>query len=318
VQKYFKQLRKRGFPCRYLMTGEHGSKKGRAHWHGIVFWQERVPQTMTDYGRNSWHRAERGVPIEVPIVWGERFNEPCWVHGFSHWEPVRNGHEKGSIAYACKYINKDVDDPHAQSKLAMSKLPPIGTEYFVKRAHKFVEERIAPQDGRYQFPLDARRKSDGKPMTFMLGGKVEEIFCEEFVNRWRGLPCRGVYGPTVPISKHLPESEYIDEYLDADLRERSGDYEYVGSDRYIRMPAKTLKGEKAWQDVEIPNSEAAIERLRVENRYAPQPKLTQLAWVEKLSDRCVFWITSSVTKRGRYRRVMQPSGQRVWMLSLME
>ncbi len=206
VQKYFKQLRKRGYPCRYLMTGEHGSKKGRSHWHGLVFWLERVPQTMTDYGCNSWHRAKREFPIEVSIVWEQRFNEPCWVHGFSFWQPVTYGYEKGSIAYACKYINKDVDDPSAQSKLAMSKRPPIGAEYFIQRAQKFVDARLSPQDPFYSFPNQARRKN-GKPIRFMLKGKLLEIFAQSFLDKWDeqvgGIP---------------PKSKFLDDYLDLTLR----------------------------------------------------------------------------------------------------
>lgn len=202
VQKYFKQLRNRGYPCRYLVTGEIGSKNGRAHWHGLVFWQERVPQTMTDYGGNSWHEAKRVQPIEVPIVWDKRFNEPCWPHGFSHWVPVNKGHEKGSIAYACKYINKDVDDPTAQSKFAMSKKPPIGAQYFVNRAQRYVDERISPQDPFYQFPMEAKRKN-GEIVTFMLAGKVLEIFCQAFIDKWKE-----------QVGGHYPHSDFLDEYED--------------------------------------------------------------------------------------------------------
>lgn len=207
VQKYFKQMRNRGYPCRYLMTGEHGSKKGRTHWHGIVFWQKTIPHTMTDYGGNSWHRSPREIPVNVPIVWDERFNEPCWVHGFSHWEPVRSGHERGSIAYACKYINKDVDDPQAQSKLAMSKRPPIGADYFIQRAQKFVDARISPQDPFYQFPAQARRKN-GNIVNFMLRGKIKEIFCEAFIQKWED-----------QVGGHFPQSDFLDDYQDRKTRD---------------------------------------------------------------------------------------------------
>lgn len=202
VQKYFKQLRKRGFPCRYLVTGELGSKNERAHWHGLVFWQEHVPQTMVDYGANSWHPARRQTPVDVPIVWDQRFNEPCWPHGYSHWTNVRNGYEKGSIAYACKYVNKDVNNDAAQSKLAMSKKPPLGTAYFVHRAQKFVDERISPQDPYYTFPMEARRKN-GNVIKFKLVDKVLEIFCQSFIDKWRD-----------QVSRHWPASPLIDEFAD--------------------------------------------------------------------------------------------------------
>ncbi|WHA39895.1 rolling circle replication-associated protein [Agrobacterium larrymoorei] len=216
VQKYFKQLRNRGYPCRYFVVGELGSKKGRAHWHGLIFWKEDVPTFMTDYGNNSWHPGKRELPIQVPIQWDKRFNEPCWPHGFSHWTTVKNGYEKGSIAYACKYINKDVDDATAQSKLAMSKLPPIGSAYFIERAQKFVDAGISPQDPFYQFPAQAQRKN-GNVINFMLRGKVQSIFCEAFITKW-----------AEQIGGHYPPSKYLEEFEDAKTRKESGEYEYLG------------------------------------------------------------------------------------------
>ncbi|UIB81361.1 replication initiator protein [Flyfo microvirus Tbat2_43] len=314
VQKYFKQLRNRGCPARYFVVGEHGSKKGRAHWHALVFWQERVPDSMTDYGSNEWNQWNPALPVERAIEWGKRFWEPCWPHGYSHWEPVRNGYERGSIAYACKYINEDLHDMHAQSKLAMSKAPPLGSAYMIQRAQKFVDARIAPQDGRYQFPGEAKRITDGKPVTFMLAGKTEEIFCEAFIEKWKE-----------QVGGHLPESSYIDDYLDGKLRFNSGDYEYVGADRYIRNPGENIGANIPWRDEdkidvidpfkdqypEVPPT--AADRLKVENRTEPKPTLTQLGWVEKLSQRGVFWITSAANM-GRFSR---SSASAPWMRSLM-
>lgn len=228
VQKYFKQLRFRGYPCRYLVTGELGSKNERAHWHGLVFWQENVPQIMTDFGRNSWHPARRETPIDVPILWDQRFNEPCWPHGYSHWTHVRNGHERGSIAYACKYVNKDVSNDAAQSKLAMSKKPPLGAAYFVQRAQKFVDERISPQDPYYTFPLEAKRKN-GNVIKFKLAGKVLDIFCQAFIDKWRD-----------QVSRHYPPSDFITEYEDRKVRQESGDYEYIGRGYYERVHLPAL------------------------------------------------------------------------------
>lgn len=111
VQKYFKQLRNRGVKLRYLVVGELGSAKGRAHWHVLVFFPKTVPDGFWDYGRNSWHPAVREQPVWVPIVWNQRFNEPCWAHGFSHWTLMSDaewqrgddGSAEGSVRYACKY-----------------------------------------------------------------------------------------------------------------------------------------------------------------------------------------------------------------------
>ncbi len=242
VQKYFKQLRNRGYPCRYFAVGEMGSEKGRAHWHVLVFWQERVPLSMTDYGNNAWSGWKPlEYPVERNIEWDRRFHEPCWPHGTSHWSEVRKRNEKGSIAYACKYINKDVNDPAAQSKLAMSKLPPLGTAYFIKRAQRFVDEGIAPQDPFYEFPGEADHK-DGTAMRFMLRGKLQEIFLDAFITKWRE-----------QIGGHEPPSKYLEEYLDAKTRKESGDYEYQGrvaeEKRHVRaVSEKTLDTRRFWMN----------------------------------------------------------------------
>ncbi|TIS17093.1 MAG: hypothetical protein E5X07_34615, partial [Mesorhizobium sp.] len=82
VQKYLKRLRKDGYPCRYFVAGEYGSEKGRAHWHLIIFWQDRVPE----------HELNR------------RFLQKHWTHGWSHWELP----SYASIRYVMKYISKDI------------------------------------------------------------------------------------------------------------------------------------------------------------------------------------------------------------------
>lgn len=227
VQKYFKQLRNRGYPCRYLVVGELGSEKGRTHWHGIIFWKEAVPETLYDYGRNSWHRALRDNPVNVPILWDTRFNEPCWPHGFSHWEKVKSGHEKGSIRYACKYIGKDVgSDSAAQSKHAMSKNPPLGAEYFIQRAQKFVDEGISPQKPFYTFPMEARRQN-GKIVQFRLAGKTGDIFCQSFIDKWAEQ--RG---------GHYPSSDYLMEYEDKITRSEW--------DRDAEFSPKMQASERRW------------------------------------------------------------------------
>lgn len=209
VQKYFKRLRKAGYPCRYFVTGEMGSEKGRAHWHGIIFWKKKVPTAQMDYGNNSWSEWKPlDLPVERPMQWNKRFHDPCWPHGFSHWEPVQKGTMRGSIRYVCKYIYKNVDDAASQSKLAMSKRPPLGAEYFEQRAQKFVDEGISPQDRFYLFPNEAAQKS-GKPLRFRLAGKSADLFCQHFIDKWRAQR----------PGQHWPHSDWLEEYEDRMTRD---------------------------------------------------------------------------------------------------
>lgn len=348
VQKYFKQLRNRGVKLRYFVVGEVSQQHSlRAHWHILVFFQETIPDGFWDYGGNSWHRAKREEPVYVPVVWNQRFNEPCWVHGFSHWtimtdeEWQRPGEDgpagsAGSVRYACKYLNKDVDDPAAQSKLCMSKKPPIGAHYFEQRAQRYVDEGISPPDPFYMFPDEAKRKSDGKPIRFRLAGKSADLFAQHFIDKWRD-----------QRAGHWPHSEFIEEYEDRTtraewdretqaleerirpIRRWAFDPPFGFTDKDIQASehgpmVKTpdgplwygpdIEGKRAWRNTH------PVEEKRLPHRFLPElfPNMTQLGWVEHLSQRCVFWITTGAAAAGRYKlgKVPQGNSKPVWLRSI--
>ncbi|MDF0663412.1 hypothetical protein PYR67_29250 [Rhizobium sp. BC49] len=341
VQKYFKRLRKAGYPCRYFVTGEMGSKKGRAHWHGIIFWKKKVPLMMKDFGNNAWNGWKPIDPVLRPIEWNKRFYDPCWPHGFSHWEPVRDGTMRGSIRYVCKYIYKDVDDGAAQSKLAMSKMPPLGAEYFEQRAQKFVQEGISPQDRFYQFPNEATQK-DGTPLRFRLGGKSADLFCQHFIDKWRE------QRPGQP----WPHSDWLEEYEDKQTRtEWDRDAEFAPAlkpveKRWPMQPPVGFTDADITYDVEVfaprigtiesgyqwyyANAEgtrgwreiAPIDGRPIYKRSVTQfpERLIPSQWVDRLALKWVFWITSAIPSRGRYRlaKIQPGQGKSVWMRSLME
>lgn len=178
VQKYLKRLRFDGFPVRYFVTGENGSRKGRAHWHIILYWQERVPEHVLD--RN--------------------FMQDHWPHGWSFWTPVR----PHSAKYNCKYILKDAGDAQAQSHLAMSKKPPLGFQFFQQRALQYVQQGLAPQDLFYTHPEAKQRNREGGHdfMKFMLGGRSAELFLSGYIDLWEKE--RG--------DKTRPKSELVDRF----------------------------------------------------------------------------------------------------------
>ena len=156
VQKYLKLLRRHGYPCRYFAVGELGSKKGRAHWHIILFWRDQAP----------------------PHCLRENFAERHWPHGFSFWDAA----DGPSVRYVCKYIQKDVAAQARQGHLAMSKRPPLGAAHFRSRAEQFVAQGLSPQDALYSFPgVDTRR---GRPVRYLLSGRSLDLFCEAFIAAW--------------------------------------------------------------------------------------------------------------------------------------
>lgn len=154
VQDWLKRLRfqcaKHGGSLRYFASGEFGSKKGRSHWHVILFMYGQPPS---------------GVKFDV------RFPHWSWDYGYSFWQFAR----PEDFQYAAKYILKE-ETAGKQSLFQMSLKPALGDKYFLMRAGRFVEQSLSPQDLFYSFP-----ESD---MRFMLRGTMAYTFLSAFASGW--------------------------------------------------------------------------------------------------------------------------------------
>lgn len=181
VQKYIKLLRFHGYPVRYFITGEYGEKKGRAHWHGMLYWQGRVP----------------------PLKLETNFQHDQWKHGHTFWtEPSPE-----AIRYCCKYVYKQikVGNDNQQGHLAMSKKPPLGYAYFDGLAARYVQQGLAPQSLEYTFPgVTTGSGADKKPVVFMLKDRMAELFAESYIGHWRAAH------PGEPLGR-MPQSGWLDE-----------------------------------------------------------------------------------------------------------
>ena len=173
VQDFLKRLRKK-HKCRYIVTGEYGSAKGRSHWHIILFFKDSWPE-VTSNKRVDWK---------------------YWKHGFCYFqEPDWKGFE-----YCLKYVLKDQTSRQSDSHLAMSKKPPLGHEFFQQLAKQYVEQALVPQTYFYKFGdvRDYKNREKG----FMMQGKTRENFIETFVNTWE------------EKYDHEPLSELVTDYYD--------------------------------------------------------------------------------------------------------
>lgn len=176
VTAYIKAIRNDGHKVRYFYVGEYGSKKGRAHWHIVLFWQSKMP-----------HRELR-----------KNIQDEYWPHGFSFWDEA----DSASIRYAMKYINKNHDDKAQLKTLGMSKKPMIGWLYFAELAERYVQQGLSPQRPFYKFRevLD----KNGKPLEFYMPPLVAERFINLYIAK---------HGAMRP-GKHWPHSELVDKYHD--------------------------------------------------------------------------------------------------------
>lgn len=178
IQKFLKLLRRHGYPVRYFVAGEYGSKKGRAHWHVILYWQGPAPE----------------VELRANIM------DRHWPHGFSFWDTLN---EK-TASYVTKYVAKS-EETGAQSHFAMSKQPPLGATYFRELAEQTARQGLPLRDLTYTFPgIWWSTKGNKEVRRFALHGKSAELYIEAYLKAW------SYYWPGVTV----PETELVDEFLD--------------------------------------------------------------------------------------------------------
>jgi len=186
IKNWFKLLRKHGYPCRYIVTGEFGTKNKRAHWHAIVFWEKEPPpwSGFDQWGKfhancgtrhfNHCRTDGKGEPVTLQngeTAW-------FWPWGFIKVKPVSTA----TIRYVCKYIYKDVGDSMGQGVARMSRMPALGHDYFIGLARKMMKLGIVPQDLRYRFADVTEKAKDGKPgkpVEFYMKGAIAEHFMKE-------------------------------------------------------------------------------------------------------------------------------------------
>lgn len=189
VQKFIKKLRAAGFPCRYFVVGEYGGEKGRAHWHGLIYWLDKVP--------------------DFPLRKKRTHSLGQWEHGYSYMDDP----SVQAIRYACKYITKDMNKGGKQGEVHFSRMPPLGSEYFKQLAEAYVQAGKAPNTLEYSFPGVTRLNRATRRrelIKFRMSGKSAEIFADHFLAEWER-----VHGkPWNYMMKGSPIAEAIAERAD--------------------------------------------------------------------------------------------------------
>lgn len=198
-QRFMKRLRKAGYNVRYIVAGEYGSARGRAHWHGILFIRgKRLPVAVDPAERKAdelffprWKDDPAGR-----IAWA------YWPAGFTWVEEPSYEAFRYVLKYALKGQKQDVEAGH----LAMSKKPALGDEYFRQMARRWARQGLAPADLSYSFPGEF--KKTGERRKFIMQGVTRENFLAEYVSAW------DEYWPGRP----MPYSVVVDEYTDGLVR----------------------------------------------------------------------------------------------------
>lgn len=220
VQLYLKRLRKAGFSCRYLLSGEYGTKKGRSHWHLLLFWEDRCPL-------DEWEKDDRGRPLIELDAENICWVDPFWPHGFTNWKGEIG---YGSANYVCKYMLKDEE---GEAQFHMSKVPCLGHNFMVDWAIKHIDAQLPLHDGFYWFPHVQDKK--GLPRKFQAQGAAARAMCATYAVGWEM-----IHGT------HFPHSDFVMAYLDSRAQRMS--VPYLERRLFVKRPDRGPCGETVFLD----------------------------------------------------------------------
>lgn len=222
VQKYLKLLRKWSkCTVRFFVTGEFGTKKGRAHWHMIVFCRGGLIPNLR-LGDRYIHDDGAGHVF--------------WPHGFSYWDVA----DVKSIRYCVQYIQKQNNQAISLKAMGLSVRPPLGDAYFKEEAIRYVNQGLSPQTLFYRHP--EYRLKNGRIKEFKLAGRPAHNFLRAFDEAWQAKHGNQLW----------PQSELMDAYCDLrDRLARIGRSEPDWPEDYFmeRMEMERLEKRGKWQDV---------------------------------------------------------------------
>ncbi|UAB90386.1 hypothetical protein I5192_06915 [Ruegeria sp. SCSIO 43209] len=162
VQAFLKSLREeyyRTYTTRgeisYVVAGERGSKRGRVHWHMIIFGERPFKHLGVWKDENN----DKVIPGNRP---GRKPNSKEYYR--DHWQYWPHGHvttdnpDQGTLAYVLKYALKDQfnvvnskgtmreakSENDGASYFRMSKVPPIGFRWLERKCEEWERKLIVP------------------------------------------------------------------------------------------------------------------------------------------------------------------------------
>lgn len=141
-QLFMKLLRRAGHKVRYLVAGEYGELKGRAHFHAILFFTDLRPRGLGE--AVPAYKAPAPFCREIPHKRMVHIRE--WPHG--HISVDWSASER-AIRYVCKYL---LADDKNNAWFSLSKKPALGAAWFAKKAALARDLQVLPSSFEYLPP----------------------------------------------------------------------------------------------------------------------------------------------------------------------
>lgn len=148
-QNFMKLLRRAGHKVRYLVAGEYGELKARAHFHAVLFFQHLAPRPdgapIPAYGSSD-------APFCAEIPQKRMIHIREWPHGHI---TVDWSFDEKSVRYVCKYL---LADNKNNAWFSLSKKPALGAAWFAQKAEKAKKLGVLPSGFQYLPPGGSRNK----------------------------------------------------------------------------------------------------------------------------------------------------------------
>jgi len=153
-QKFIRALRDAHHKIRYIVVGEYGELRNRAHFHAILFGTDTYdPDTGQRRKRPQACSSTNPAHLIGDIPNKENCHIPYWPHGHI-W--ADHGADEASLRYTLKYVLKS--DDKSNHWFSLSKKPTIGRRFFKEKAQRHRDMGIFPRGTDYMPPGGTRSR----------------------------------------------------------------------------------------------------------------------------------------------------------------
>jgi len=195
IQKTFKILRKAGYKFRYVIVGEYGSERDRAHWHAIMIWDGDPPAALFSTQGYDW---------------------PYWKHGTSYIETPRN--MQACASYMLKYLLKD-----PTARMRYSRRPAIGERYLHRYASDLAKAGLAIFPKKATFTVPDNKNKDNRLFEYYID-RTSDLYArimDTYLETWAS------ERPNDPLPLNKNVIEYIEDLLQGPVIQNAALDEYL-------------------------------------------------------------------------------------------
>jgi hypothetical protein len=181
VQNFLKRLRYYTTArVRYIISGEMGELKGRAHYHAVLFFKDKHQCKMNDSCTCSKCVLE---------AWKIEYEKRIWFKPWIHGKVFFQQSDYKGFQYLLKYALKD--ESFGSRSAMMSKgvykngkiiEGPLGHDYFQDMAEKMAKDGIPIQKFLYEF--NGVYKRNGMRRKFAMTGATKRNFAQAHADIW--------------------------------------------------------------------------------------------------------------------------------------